>query len=83
MATMSIPNNLTKTVIHNLSEREMRSLLQEIVPTYKLVLDGLQKAEEHLEYCGYGDNWERECAREQGLASTIEHALTKAKELKV
>ena len=80
---MSIPSNLTKSVIHNLSEREMRSLLQTLVPTYKKVLGALQEAETHLEYCGYGDNWEREIAKDLGLASMIEAALTSAKELKV
>ncbi len=83
MATMSIPHNLTKTVIHNLSEREMRSLLQEIVPTYKKVKSALEEAETHLDYIGYGDNWEREVAKEQGLANIIEAALTTARELKV
>ncbi len=35
----------------------------------------LEKAASHLDYCGYGDNWERECAREQGLPELINKAL--------
>lgn len=35
----------------------------------------LTAAKEHLEWTGYGDSWERECARNCELASTIETAL--------
>lgn len=35
----------------------------------------LQAAQEHLDYTGYGDSWERECATEQGLPAIIETAL--------
>ncbi len=42
------------------------------------LLDALKDAEDHLEYCGYGDKWERECAREDGLAEKIEKAIAKA-----
>ena len=33
----------------------------------------LQAASEHLNYCGYGDSWERECA--EGLEDQIDAAL--------
>lgn len=33
----------------------------------------LKAAGEHLDYCGYGDAWERECS--QGLSVTIAKAL--------
>ncbi len=42
------------------------------------LLSALILAEEHLEYCGYGDSWESECARDSGLAKTITKAITKA-----
>lgn len=32
-------------------------------------------AQEHLEYCGYGDTWERECAAYNGLSGKIQEAL--------
>jgi len=35
----------------------------------------LQAAKEHLEYCGYGDKWERECAEASKLEEQIEEAL--------
>lgn len=35
----------------------------------------LQNAYEHLEWCGYGDNYERECANAKGLSSELETAL--------
>lgn len=37
----------------------------------------LKNASDHLDYCGYGDSWERECAAE--LPKEIERALTAAK----
>lgn len=40
--------------------------------------DALQKASEHLDYCGYGDSWERECAEAQKLEDQITAALTEA-----
>ncbi len=40
------------------------------------LLEALKAAKEHLEYYGYGDSWERECAI--GLPTMIEYAITKA-----
>lgn len=35
-------------------------------------------AHNHLEYCGYGDQWERECAREAKLPARIEQVIEEA-----
>lgn len=43
--------------------------------------DALEQASSHLDYCGYGDAWERECAEAAGLEKTIADAL-KANPLK-
>lgn len=32
----------------------------------------LAEARDHLEYCGYGDRWERECAREAELPQRLD-----------
>lgn len=32
-------------------------------------------ASDHLDFCGYGDRWERECAREHKVEETIAAAL--------
>ena len=44
------------------------------------LLEALQCALDHLEYCGYGDSWERECALtgEDPLDKKIEAAIAKA-----
>lgn len=39
------------------------------------VVTALKAASDHLEYCGYGDAWERECATTEGLPKQIEDAL--------
>lgn len=42
--------------------------------------DALEAAKHHLEYCGYGDRWEADCAREEKLQEKIEAALKRADE---
>jgi hypothetical protein len=41
----------------------------------KILGDALQSASQHLDYCGYGDKWERECAKEEGLRDKVTGAL--------
>lgn len=40
--------------------------------------EALQAAADHLEYCGYGDKWERQCAVESKLPEKIDAALKRA-----
>ena len=46
----------------------------------EILFNALVKARNHLEYCGYGDSWEREIAKEQGLSDEIEEAIKQYKE---
>lgn len=39
------------------------------------IIDALDLAYEHLEYCGWGDAWERECATHNKFPQQIEEAL--------
>ncbi len=41
--------------------------------------EALQAAQDHLEYCGYGDEWEREGADASGLPHKIQEALSQGK----
>jgi uncharacterized protein (DUF1684 family) len=41
----------------------------------QILLDALKSARDHLEYCGYGDSWERECAQASGLGNQIKKAV--------
>ncbi len=41
----------------------------------KKLVTALEAARDHLEYCGYGDNWEREGAIAQKLPELIDEAL--------
>jgi hypothetical protein len=43
---------------------------------FEQVYTALKEAQAHLNYCGYGDSWERECAKEEHLEEHIETALT-------
>lgn len=51
-----------------------------LTPLEKQLLKALKLASEHLDYCGYGDRWERECAQaaklEEKIAAAIEAAET-------
>jgi hypothetical protein len=44
------------------------------------LLEALKEAKGHLEYCGYGDAWERECALDcdDPLDQKIANAISKA-----
>jgi len=46
---------------------------------FEELLDGLELAREHLEYTGYGDSWERECAYSEGLPEKLDALITKAR----
>ena len=37
--------------------------------------EALKDASEHLDYCGYGDSWERECAVHQELPKRVDEAV--------
>ena len=39
---------------------------------YKKLAELFQEALAHLEFCGYGDSYERECAREDKLPQRLE-----------
>lgn len=41
----------------------------------KLLVEALNEAHKHLEYCEYGDLWERKCAVHDGLDAKIRSAL--------
>ncbi len=42
--------------------------------TITLLHEALEAAAQHLEFCGYGDKWERECAEASKLGEQIEAA---------
>lgn len=46
------------------------------------LLSALEAAKDHLEWCGYGDSYERDCAREAGLPGKIDSAIDNAKKSK-
>ena len=39
------------------------------------LIEALTAARDHLEYCGYGDSWERECAFDSRLPEQIDDAI--------
>lgn len=51
-------------------------------PVARNLLEALLAAQSHLEYCGYGDSWERECALDPSvdpLDKKIEAAIAAAR----
>ena len=42
--------------------------------------EALEAASDHLDYVGYGDSWEQECAEATGLEKKINAALAKGKQ---
>ena len=57
-----------------------------LTPLEKKLLTALTNAQQHLEYCSYGDSWERECAgamfKGKGLKKHIEEAIEAAEQQK-
>lgn len=52
----------------------------EVLEVINKLYTALNSAKDHLEYCGYGDSWERECA--EGLEDQIIQALCISDEFK-
>lgn len=48
-----------------------------VKPTYEELVKGLEQALEHLDFCGWGDNYERECS--VGLQKELPALLERAK----
>ncbi len=46
-------------------------------PTYEELTQALQQALDHLDYCGWGDSWERECS--ENLRRELPALLERAK----
>jgi len=56
-------------------EEKKTTLLEE----YKRLATLFSEAASHLDYCGYGDRWERECAKD--LPERIEAELKRIEEI--
>jgi hypothetical protein len=54
-----------------LTPAEIETLKQEI----KDVQEAFQEASSHLDYTGYGDKWERECAEHANLPEKVSNGL--------
>ncbi len=50
------------------------------VNSHDQLVKALKLAQSQLEYCGYGDAWERECAEEADVEGKIDEALKAAGE---
>ena len=58
-----------------LTYEELKQKCIELKAKNTELYDALKEASAHLDYCGYGDRYERDCARESGLMEKIEKAL--------
>lgn len=54
---------------------DLRSELSKAEKDAGRLASSLKLARDHLDYCGYGYSWERECAREKKLEEKINEAL--------
>lgn len=48
---------------------------------YKKLVIAFQEAVAHLEYCGYGDAWERECANVDKLPQKFERMVKRTNQI--
>lgn len=63
-----------KLRVAQLENRNLRAAL-------KLAGDALSLAGDHLDWIGWGDAYERQCAKESGLKDKVEAAIRGAKEV--
>jgi hypothetical protein len=52
--------------------KEDAEIIMKAVNMHDKLVSALKKAHEHLEWTGYGDRYERECARAEGLPEMLE-----------
>ena len=63
------------------TESSARMAFRYCAPIMKSLYEALSAAEQHLDYCGYGDRWERECARDSGLIKQVDEAIRQGKNI--
>ena len=59
------------------AQRVLLNKLDDCDETITELKNLLAEAIFHLDYCGYGDSWERECARDSGMIKRMDNALEK------
>ena len=52
---------------------------RELLEQRDMLLEALEEAGYHLDYCNYGDKWENECARDVSLPEKISLAIARAR----
>jgi len=62
-----------------MSDKDLIIILGEALKKAKDLIiilgEALKKAKDHLEYCGYGDSWESECAYNIDLPGMVDSAV--------
>ena len=61
-----------------LSKKEAE-LIKKAVNMHEVLVSAIGKAHEHLEWTGYGDSYERECARAEALPELLESIINEIK----
>lgn len=54
--------------------------MSKLTPLELKLAEALDAAISHLDYCGYGDSWERDCAKQSKLSEKLEAAMKEAEE---
>lgn len=72
--------DLTKLIRDYDGTKTLRAENKRLRAVLKQTREALSDAKDHLDYCGWGDKWERECAKEQKLEPKIDAALGAAEQ---
>lgn len=78
-ALENLKSNQTQADADGVMVTVSRQALDEVLAQYVLLFDALKDAAGHLDYVGYGDSYERECADLAKLPQRIDAALEAAR----
>lgn len=68
-----------RSYLHQINEHlKEANILKQLNGLITQLKDALEDAENHLDFTGYGDSYERDCARQERLPEKIQEAIKAA-----
>ncbi len=72
------PGRTRRSVARAIRAWYRRGMTTTQAPTYEELLAAFTQAMAHLDYCNWGDSWERSCAEDEGMIDDLKDTLQRA-----